>query len=159
MREQGMLSSLRGNEGEVLSSVELIDYFDQMVPFTQLAYPSNLTLRNNHVLTEFRTHRFNPLHIHMIFHSGLIQKAVSCTSTMRIPGRWYDRLLSINRGFCNIQYIGGHGEHCINSGLCHISLFKSTGCTAVIWDFPSKTKNSSTNDVHITVIHSVPGLL
>lgn len=53
------------------------DCFNLMVPFTKLAYLSNLSLHNNHFLTEIRMAK-SPANreIKMIFHHKLIQIAV-----------------------------------------------------------------------------------
>lgn len=63
------------------------DYFHLMVPFAKLAYLSNLTLHNNHFLTEIKSKSPANTEIKMIFHHKLIQTALLCTSAVRIPGR------------------------------------------------------------------------
>lgn len=63
------------------------DYFHLMVPFEQLSYLSNLTLHNNHVLTEIISKSPANTEIKMIFHHRLIQMALPCTSVVRVPGR------------------------------------------------------------------------
>lgn len=58
-----------------------------MVPFIKLAYLSNLTLHNNHFMTEIRTLKSkSPANseIKVIFHHRLIQIALSCTSAGEI---------------------------------------------------------------------------
>lgn len=58
-------------------------YCHLMVPFIKLAYPSNLTLHNNHFMTEIRTLKSKSpanTEIKVIFHHRLIQIALSCTS-------------------------------------------------------------------------------
>lgn len=54
-----------------------------MVPFIKLAYLSNLTLHNNHFMTEIRTLKSKSpanTEIKVIFHHRLIQIALSCNS-------------------------------------------------------------------------------
>lgn len=69
-----------------------------MVPFTKLAYLSNLTLHNNHFLAEIRTLRSKSpanTRIKMIFHHRLIHRALSCTLAVRFPR---SSINNINRG-------------------------------------------------------------
>lgn len=77
--DEGSIAAGKHHAVRFLHVLSVRDYRHLMVPFTKLAYLSNLTLYNNNFLTEIRTLKSKSpanTEIKMIFHYRLIQIAL-----------------------------------------------------------------------------------